>query len=226
MMLGFLCAALLGQSAEPPRLPDAAERLALRATVRVHNRARDKVGSGVVIGRVGPAIYVLTAAHLVDGTDAVEIRFPELDSQKVAPRELGDVTVVARTKSAVEDLALLRFAGGGDFACLSLRKDNLARLKIPSQAFSVGFADGKLGTVTAESIVNASMVKKRGADEAAQFWKCKALPVPGRSGGPLLDPEGSLLGVCSGGDARASYYTHHSEVRRFLIRNGLRTLAE
>jgi len=185
---------------------------------------KNKDGSAVVVGRAGPAVYLLTAAHVVEGADRVEIRC--FDQGKTESRVLKDVTVLARTNSAVEDLALLRVAAGGEMSVLPLRKGKVSSLKTPQGAFSAGFGESNRCIVNAETIVAASLVRKAGADEAAQFWKCRGAPTAGRSGGPLLDADGRLLGLCSGADGKAGYYVHLSEIRRFLTRNGLRFLAE
>jgi S1-C subfamily serine protease len=224
-MLALVCAALLGQPAEP-RLPDAAEKVALQATVRVYNAVKSKGGSAVVIGRGGPAIYLLTSAHVVEQADRVEIHCVNPAGKDGAPRIFKEVAVVARTGAAVDDLALLRLVAGGEMPAVALCKGDGPAWKAPRAAFSLGFVDGNSPTVSLETIVKSVMLRKPGADESAHFWKCQGLPVPGRSGGPLLHPDGTLLGICSGGDGKASYYTHLDEIRRFLKRNGLRHLTD
>ncbi len=77
-----------------------------------------------------------------------------------------------------------------------------------------------------ERVLQALRVRKPGADESARCLKCKAGAVAGRSGGPLLDRDGTLLGIASGGDDRASYFIHLDEIRPFLKRNGLGFLAK
>ena len=43
----------------------------------------------------------------------------------------------------------------------------------------------------------------------------------GRSGGPLLDADGRLIGVCSGTQEGMNYYTHPDEIRGALQRHRL-----
>ena len=60
---------------------------ALRATVRIVNAAQDKRGSGVVIGRSPPFSYILTANHVVDQADRLEI-FSRTEDSSPEPEKL------------------------------------------------------------------------------------------------------------------------------------------
>jgi hypothetical protein len=42
----------------------------------------------------------------------------------------------------------------------------------------------------------------------------------GRSGGPLVDKRGLLIGVCSGVSKDKAYFCHIDEINAFLERNG------
>jgi S1-C subfamily serine protease len=226
-MLWLVCTAVFGQAADAPRLSMAAEKSVLQATVRVYNAATDKGGSGVVIDRTGPVIYVLTAAHVVDKAERVEVHTVAAGEKAAVVRMFKEVAVVARTPSAVEDLALLRLVQS-DFPAspLSFRKRTATPLKPPTVVFSVGVAQGGVPAVTAETLVGTANVRKPGAEQAARFWKCQQVPAAGRSGGPLIDSDGTLIGVCSGGDGKTGYYCHLDEIMRFLKRNGLGFLSE
>ena len=139
------------------------------------------------------------------------------------PAELAGLGTASYRQRA---MALLRLVAVGDIPAVTICKASGPAWKTPRASFSLGFVDGNAPTVLAETIVGTVLLRKPGADESAHFWKCQALPVAGRSGGPLLDPDGTLLGICSGGDGKSSYYTHLDEIRRFLRRNGLRHLTD
>jgi S1-C subfamily serine protease len=69
-------------------------------------------------------------------------------------------------------------------------------------------------------------VRKPGEREAARYWETAAPPAGGRSGGPLLDRAGRVIGVASGAGDGRGYYAHAEEVHRFLRQNGLKWLFE
>jgi S1-C subfamily serine protease len=226
-ILTLLLAATLGQDAEPPRLEPAIAAAVLRATVRIHNPAKDEGGSAVVIGKVGPAIYLLTAAHLVAGTDKVELHvFPGEKGKSF--RVIADVAVAATTPTLKQDLALLRLSARDDVLAvfIPVRKAGARSIKLPGPAYSAGCSKALSPSVETEAVLDAPLVRKPRADAAVRCFKCKAAPVEGRSGGALVHADGTLLGICSGGDGQSSYYTHVDEIRGFLIRNGLRLLVE
>ena len=226
-MLCLLCGFLLGQGGDPPARLSETEEAALRATVRIYNSAKDLGGTAVAIGRVGPAVYLLTSAHVVEGADRVEAHVFVNNGDKMH-KKLADVAVVGKTGKLEQDLALLRIAAAGDDFAKPVRLAKTAKLgpKMPCTAFSTGCTEFLRPSVQPETILDAALVRKTGANEAARFWKCKAAPVEGRSGGPLLLPDGSLVGICSGGDGKVSYYTHVDEIRRFLKSQGLHFLAD
>src|SRR5262249_57044774 len=70
------------------------------------------------------------------------------------------------------------------------------------------------------------VVSKPGEQGKAKCWETAKGPVAGRSGGPLVDTHGRLLGVASGTSGGKGYYIHLDEIRAFLKHNGLGWLAE
>src|SRR5690242_5141165 len=75
-MTPLLLLALVPGGIETVPSPDFAKDqqvAAVLATVRVVNPARDRTGSGVLVGREGAFVYVLTAAHVVAGAEGLEV---------------------------------------------------------------------------------------------------------------------------------------------------------
>jgi hypothetical protein len=199
---------------------------ALGATVRLVNVAGRCEGSGAVVGRGGPHVYVITAAHVVDGADKVEIHTYSAASP---PEEKGvykSGEVVARTKDA-RDLALVR---------LATRDEMPGRLRVcpprrvPAErgfaALSVGCSDGKAPSGRDETVAGKKLIRRPDDKEAVLAWEAKERPTAGRSGGPLVDARGYLLGVCSGAGGREGYYCHADVIHGFLKENGFRWLYE
>ena len=82
------------------------------ATVRVVNRTKRTEGAGVVIGRTGPVVYVLTAAHLFEDGERVEAQSYSPDNSPKLTHDFKEVAVVSRKDPMKLDLAILRFAPG------------------------------------------------------------------------------------------------------------------
>src|SRR5262249_57780722 len=94
-------AALVAVTAPADEVPEAAAERARAATVRVVNAGGGTHGSGGLIKRSGPHLYVLTAGHLVAGAKEVEVRITSDKASRSA--------VVLAAEPEV-DLAVLRLA--------------------------------------------------------------------------------------------------------------------
>jgi hypothetical protein len=67
---------------------------------------------------------------------------------------------------------------------------------------------------------------RRPGEGAFAAWEVATAPVKGRSGGPLFDRRGFVLGIASGANLELGYFTHTEEIHRFLKSNALEWLAE
>jgi len=199
----FTLVALLAR-ADAPTGPAA-------ATVKV--AAGGGTGSGAVIGRGGPDVYVLTAAHVVPAGKAVTVTLP---GGKAVKAEL-----VAREDGP--DLAVVRFpAAPGVPAALKLAASGVT----PKTVASGGWEAGAAPTSRPEAIKTKARVKRPGEAVAVLCWETEQRPAAGRSGGPLVDEAGRLVGVAAGHDGATGFYTHADEVRAFLRRTGLNWLTD
>lgn len=226
-MLSFLALLYLPAEIEAINAPGFTKEqqvAAVRGTVRIVNRGQNFEGSGALIGRIGPLGYVLTANHVVAGAERVDV---ELFSARSYPRpeEVIPSDVIARAPDI--DLALvevpLRNLPPG-----MIRVCPLASRPV-EQAFaalSVGCTDGKAPECRTERVTGNKQIRRPDAATAAWVWQAEQASIRGRSGGPLIDTKGFLIGVCSGTGKERGYYSHLDEVHAFLKRNGHKRLME
>jgi putative serine protease PepD len=153
--------------------PAAAVAKALLPTV-VEIRRGSGLGSGFVYDRNG---FIMTAAHVVQGTDQVEVRLydgTELAGRVVGTDELNDVAVVKvnRTGLAAAPLAL------GE------------TVEVGQLAVAIGSPFGLNETVTA-GIISATDRNLEGRE----VIQTDAPINPGNSGGVLANRQGRVIGI-------------------------------
>jgi S1-C subfamily serine protease len=170
-------------------------------------------------------VYLLTANHVVAGAKRVEVTTFTAESHPLAAAVYRAAEVVAQ--SAESDLAVLRLT----------TRDEMPGLvpvcppsKVPRGkdfvALSVGCSGGGAPSVALEDVKARRRVRKPKADGAVLCWETAKAPAKGRSGGPLLDRDGRLIGLDSGAGDGKGYYTHVEEIYAFLRHNGLKWLYE
>jgi len=169
--------------------------------VSVYERARDAVvnvearggsngssgrasGSGFLIDREGS---IVTNEHVIDGADEVRVRFGEKGDPVKAEVKGDDPST---------DLALLEVSPDeiGDAQPLELTRSDSVRVGEP--AVAIGSPFGLEGSVTA-GIVSALEREIRAPNgfTIGDVIQTDAAINPGNSGGPLLDGDGSVIGV-------------------------------
>jgi putative serine protease PepD len=156
--------------------PAAAVATALLPTV-VEIRHGSEVGSGFVYDRNG---YIMTAAHVIDGVDQVEVRLydgTKLQGEVLGTDELNDVGVVKvdRTGLSAAPLATGR------------------TLQVGQLAIAIGSPFGLNETVTAGIISSTDRV----LDDGREVIQTDAPINPGNSGGVLADRRGRVIGINS-----------------------------
>jgi len=190
------------------------------ATVRLGNNEFD--GSGVIIRRDDKSLYILTVAHAVrERINRVEI----FDGRDVPIAVLRQVKVLSQQERA--DLALIQVPISDE---IETSVSSIAKLDEkdpqPKFAYSVGCGGGKPPTTHRERILGAGLVKinLESGSTTRYMWKTETSQEQGRSGGPLLDVNGNLLGIALGKYEENGYYAHLREISEYLIDSGLESL--
>lgn len=138
-------------------------------------------GSGFVVSSDG---LIVTNAHVVDGSDKVEVTLK--DGRTFQGKVMGadSLTDVAVIKIEAEDLPVVTFADS-------------EQLQPGEWAIAIGNPLGLDNTVTT-GIVSATgrtSAQIGVADKRVRFIQTDAAINPGNSGGPLLNAQGEVIGV-------------------------------
>ena len=138
---------------------------------------RRGVGSGFVLSADG---YVMTNAHVVDGSDEVFVTLTD-------KREFKAKIIGADRRS---DVAVLKIEASG---LPVVKIGDVGRLKVGEWVMAIGSPFGFSNTVTA-GIVSA---KERDTGDLLPFIQTDVAINPGNSGGPLLNMRGEVVGINS-----------------------------
>lgn len=188
-------------------------------TVRILNPDGSQ-GSGVVLAVKAPFVYVLTADHVVMDAEATTIETFTTDSFPDVSKSYRG-SVVARTD--VEDLAVIRFSSG-DFpqTRIPLAPANYVATEVVGA--STGCQVGEVPSSVADT-AKRELIQRGEDTKTVQMWVYEDTPShPGRSGGPLIDEGGNIIGICSGVSLGKAHFCHSDEIHRFLDENGLVSL--
>ena len=139
------------------------------------------LGSGFIVSSDG---LILTNAHVVDGSDKVEVTLK--DGRTFAGEVMGtdSLTDVAVIKIAAEELPAVTFANSNE-------------LQPGEWAIAIGNPLGLDNTVTTGiiSATGRTSAQVGVADKRVSFIQTDAAINPGNSGGPLLNAKGEVVGV-------------------------------
>ena len=143
----------------------------------VYIETESGLGSGVIYGSDGT---IVTAAHVVEGSDTVRIRFAD-----------GDQTTGTVLGTAPEV----------DIAVIQVDRDDLPaatfdpeKPRVGQMAVAVGSPWGLESTVTA-GIISAVDQTNCSADTCSAMVQTDAAINPGNSGGALVDRNGNVVGI-------------------------------
>jgi serine protease Do len=190
------------------QLNDALESLALKVSpavvqilvtgygpAREENRSetalivrQHAVGSGVI---VDPNGYIMTNAHVVEGAQRIQVALPiPSDSGVQVPigkRRILDAKLLGQHKET--DLALLKIEET-DLPMLAL---NTQRPRVGQLVFAIGSPEGLQNSLTM-GVVSA-VARQADPSKPLTYIQTDAPINPGNSGGPLVDMNGTVLGI-------------------------------
>lgn len=191
---------------------------AISATPRVVVGNKKFFGTAVVVGHRDGFAYLLTAAHVVDGVENLEFHFFTRASGHEPARKLKGGEVVLRSEKP--DFALVRLkVEGARLPELPLAGPGQRPKRFPFAAVSVGCPFGGRPQAKMEEIT-AKLLKRFGETPEAFFWRTDDRPDKGRSGGPLLDANGRVIGLCAATQDEKGYFTHLDEILAGLKKAG------
>ncbi len=136
-----------------------------------------ETGSGVIVSEDG---LILTAAHVVEGRDAMTVVFP--DGRTAAAKVLG--------ANFSRDAAMVRLTGKGPWPHVELGDSN--DLKVGNFVVALGHAKGFDATRRAPVRLG-----RLHTDGRQRFLISECTLIGGDSGGPLFDLQGRLVGIHS-----------------------------
>lgn len=149
----------------------------LPATVSLLSDRTGSSGSGVIVADDG---LILTAAHVVQGTDQLLVVFP--DGKQVPGKVLG--------ANYSKDIAMVRITEKGDWPTVEMGdSEKLAAGDwVVALGHSAGFDAGRTPPVRFGRVIS---------DGPGNFMTTDCTLIGGDSGGPLFDLNGKLVGIHS-----------------------------
>lgn len=215
-LLALLCT-LAYPTVESEQFSAEQQRQALAATVRIVLPQHGGEGTGVIVARRETMAFILTANHVVDTDQAVSIQtFTDVSY----PKPSASVAAEVWERWPNEDLALLRTIVATPPSCLRICPEPLAPKGDKFPVLAVGCTNGSEPTCLIDTLKGSRVVAKPDGTRAS-FWMAGQIPAIGRSGGPLIDRRGYVVGICSGRARGNGFYTQLTEIHKALANRGL-----
>jgi serine protease Do len=146
------------------------------------------VGSGVIVDSTG---YIMTNAHVVEGAQRIRVALPLPMGDVQVPvgkRRILEARLIGQHKET--DLALLKI-DETDLPTLPLVSPQ--RPRVGQLVFAIGSPEGLQNSVTM-GVVSA-LARQPDPSKALTYLQTDAPINPGNSGGPLVDMNGTVLGI-------------------------------
>lgn len=209
---------------ESADFPREKQEAALKATVRITNPQTGGQGTGVMVKKEGDFVYILTANHVVEKCPKANVQTYIVDKKLVQKDKFEGVRIEVRMEQI--DLAVLKIEVKEAPSMLPICPNEKAQKKgFPT--LTVGCTHGMWPEIWLEEVENSVIRRDKPTGQSfGLHWKTSRESKEGRSGGPMIDASGYLIGICKGKDNDRGYYLHVKEIREGLEKAGWKKLLE
>ena len=157
-------------------------------------------GTGVIVGTEPGYFWVLTASHCVSDGGPVAVHLIWRDGKSHPGKSWAPKQLVARIRS--DDVALLKIKRDGPVpGALPIRPD---LFEPPAPVLSLGCDNAEYPWMWEGNIIGTQ----------ADSWVTDVQPWHGRSGGPLIDQQGYVVGICSAYSGNRGVFCHLKHLHR------------
>jgi len=222
----LLLATLPGQFVENPQFPKARQQAAYEATVRTYHPASRSYGTAVAVARRDQSVLFLTAAHLVPeqavaGREKEDVKRVELFVYTVQkhPKLSSLETAYVRARIPNEDLAVLEAVLPNFPGVVPICPKPQFQLRLPMEVMTVGALEDGPPDIQFDTVRAKKLISKPDGTKAI-YWEADVPQKIGRSGGPMIDAQGHVIGIASGTWHEKGYYTYINEMYRALKDSG------
>jgi S1-C subfamily serine protease len=220
-LLALLCT-LAYPTVQSEQFSKEVQHKALAATVRIVLPERQGEGTGVIVSRRDKMVFILTSNHVVAKGPAAEVQTFS-DSSYPKPNESTSADVWLRWPD--DDLALMRAVLQAPPEPLRICPVTDAPKRDNFSVLTVGCSNGAEPTCMVDQLLRSGQFVKPNGSKA-QLWQAATPSTGGRSGGPLIDHRGYVVGICSGSanskDGRKEgFYTHLTVIHTALEKEGV-----
>jgi len=194
---------------------------ALRSTARVSSGNNNPpFGTAVCIEVQQNQAKLLTAAHVLVRGEPRVFDFYQESSYPLPAQTVIGYTLIDRWADA--DLALIEIRLNPNFPApsvvpLAVWAERPRRF--PTPVWALGCPGGSAPRWREDRLL-ARRYFEFESGLAAFYWETTTSPVGGMSGGPLLNPQGELLGICTARRGELGYFTHLDEICAAIKRAG------
>ncbi len=184
------------------------------ARVRVKVDTGVNVGTATVIKSQDGVTTLLTVGHIFRNSGDKPIIEVDIYNPKTGKVEKVVGKIVKY--DLAEDLGVFTFESRYVFPVISIAPLN-ERQVVNQRVMSYGCSDGECPTVLNQKITRLN--RYLGSDNI----ECTGVPTQGRSGGPLMDTQGRVIGVCQAADQhdQRGVYSGTKPIHEFLKRAGI-----